>query len=133
MMLRCWQSARWSRRRHRYHLQRQDSPRELLQQVRHRTGRHRYRTSCEVPGRSPGTTVYVPRIAGPYQAFSPGASGGRAFLRSNTNRTIKVTVSGPFTMSQQPVDEHYKGPRTLGLAYAAAVRRELEILEDATP
>jgi 5-methyltetrahydropteroyltriglutamate--homocysteine methyltransferase len=57
-------------------------------------------------------------------------------------------VPGPFTMSQQPVDEHYKGPRTLGLAYAAAVneevlelfatgaatvRRELEILEDATP
>lgn len=84
----------------------------------------------EVPGRSPGTTVYVPRVVGPIRRSRPVQVEDVRFLRRNTDRTIKVTVPGPFTMSQQAVDEHYNDPRTLALAYADAVNEEvLELFE----
>jgi 5-methyltetrahydropteroyltriglutamate--homocysteine methyltransferase len=50
------------------------------------------------------------------------------FLRAATDRTIKVTVPGPFTMSQQAQDEHYGSPRDLALAYADAVNAEVRDL-----
>jgi 5-methyltetrahydropteroyltriglutamate--homocysteine methyltransferase len=47
------------------------------------------------------------------------------FLKAHTSRTTKMTVPGPFTMSQQAQDDHYGDPAALGLAYAAAVREEI--------
>ena len=79
----------------------------------------------EVPGRSPGTTVYVPRVVGPIRRTHPVQVEDVRFLRRNTDHLIKVTVPGPFTMSQQAVDEHYHDGRALALAYAAAVNEEV--------
>ncbi len=46
------------------------------------------------------------------------------FLRRNTDRPIKITLPGPFTMSQQCVDEHYHDPAALAIDYATAVNAE---------
>jgi 5-methyltetrahydropteroyltriglutamate--homocysteine methyltransferase len=50
------------------------------------------------------------------------------FLRDHTDRTIKVTVPGPFTMSQQAQDDYYGNPETLAYAYAEAVNAEVRDL-----
>jgi 5-methyltetrahydropteroyltriglutamate--homocysteine methyltransferase len=47
------------------------------------------------------------------------------FLRANTSRQIKVTVPGPFTMSQQAQDDFYGSPDAVAAAYARAVREEV--------
>ena len=47
------------------------------------------------------------------------------FLRANTSRRIKVTVPGPFTMSQQAQNDAYESDAELALAYAAAVHDEI--------
>src|ERR1700755_2739942 len=43
----------------------------------------------------------VPRVVGPVARKHPVQVRDVQFLRAHTNRTIKVTVPGPFTMSQQ--------------------------------
>jgi len=46
------------------------------------------------------------------------------FLRANTDRTAKITLPGPFTMSQQAKNEFYKDAEAMCLDYAAAVNEE---------
>src|SRR5207247_1306653 len=53
------------------------------------------------------------------------------FLRSVTDRRIKITVPGPFTMTQQAQNDHYADDRSLALAYAEAVNGELRDLKAA--
>ena len=53
------------------------------------------------------------------------------FLRAITDRRIKITVPGPFTMSQQAQNDHYADDRDLALAYAEAVNEELIDLKSA--
>jgi 5-methyltetrahydropteroyltriglutamate--homocysteine methyltransferase len=50
------------------------------------------------------------------------------FLRANTDRRIKITVPGPFTMSQQAQNDFYKDEAELAMAYAAAVNAEIKDL-----
>jgi len=50
------------------------------------------------------------------------------FLRANTGRTIKITVPGPFTMSQQAQNDFYKDEEEMALDYAAAVNAEIKDL-----
>jgi len=50
------------------------------------------------------------------------------FLRVNTKRPIKMTVPGPFTMSQQALNEFYPTEETLAMDYAAAVNEEIQDL-----
>ena len=78
-----------------------------------------------VPGRRAGTTVEVPRIVGPIVRESPVLLDDARFLRAATDRAVKVTVPGPFTLSQQCVDDHYGDPRALALAFAEAVNAEV--------
>ena len=47
------------------------------------------------------------------------------FLRANTDRTVKVTVPGPFTMAAQAQNEFYEHPRDVAFAFADAVREEV--------
>ena len=47
------------------------------------------------------------------------------FLRANTSRLIKITVPGPFTMSQQAQNDAYPSEGELALAYAGAVHDEI--------
>jgi 5-methyltetrahydropteroyltriglutamate--homocysteine methyltransferase len=70
----------------------------------------------------------VPRVVGPVHRPHPVQVDDVRFLRAATDRTIKVTVPGPFTMSQQAQDEHYGSPRDLALAYADAVNAEVRDL-----
>src|SRR5690242_14557784 len=50
----------------------------------------------------------VPRIVGPIRRLRPVEKRDVEFLRANTDRTIKATLPGPFTMSQQAQDDLYK-------------------------
>jgi 5-methyltetrahydropteroyltriglutamate--homocysteine methyltransferase len=70
----------------------------------------------------------VPRIAGDIRRPGPVQRGDLEFLKANTDRKVKVTVPGPFTMSQQAQDDHYGNPRTAALAYADAVNEEVHDL-----
>ena len=70
----------------------------------------------------------VPRVVGPVHRPRPVQTPDLAFLRANTDRVVKVTVPGPFTMSQQAQDDHYGDPRSLALAYAEACNAEVRDL-----
>jgi 5-methyltetrahydropteroyltriglutamate--homocysteine methyltransferase len=50
------------------------------------------------------------------------------FLRANTDRRIKATLPGPFTMSQQAQDDHYRDEEAFALALAEAVNAEMRDL-----
>jgi 5-methyltetrahydropteroyltriglutamate--homocysteine methyltransferase len=67
----------------------------------------------------------VPRVVGPIRRKRPVEVRDVEFLRSITNRRIKITVPGPFTMTQQAQNDHYSDERSLALAYAEAVNEEL--------
>lgn len=67
----------------------------------------------------------VPRVVGPVNRPHPIQVSDVRFLRQNTDRTIKVTVPGPFTMSQQAQDDFYRDPEKLAYAYADAVNAEV--------
>jgi 5-methyltetrahydropteroyltriglutamate--homocysteine methyltransferase len=70
----------------------------------------------------------VPRVVGPISRPGPVQVRDVRFLRENTDRTIKVTVPGPFTMSQQAQDDHFGDPAELAFAYADAVNAEVRDL-----
>jgi 5-methyltetrahydropteroyltriglutamate--homocysteine methyltransferase len=73
----------------------------------------------------------VPRVVGPVRRARPVEVRDVAFLRSITSRRIKITVPGPFTMTQQAQNDHYADERSLALAYADAVNEELHDLKTA--
>jgi 5-methyltetrahydropteroyltriglutamate--homocysteine methyltransferase len=75
-----------------------------------------------------GTTSSVPLVTGPVHRESPVELDAARFLRANTDRGTKVTVPGPFTLSQLAQNEHYPDQRALALAYAAAINEELKDL-----
>jgi 5-methyltetrahydropteroyltriglutamate--homocysteine methyltransferase len=67
----------------------------------------------------------VPRVVGPVSRPGPLQVSDLEFLRANTDRLTKVTVPGPFTMSQQAQDDYYGDPEALAMAYAEAVNAEV--------
>jgi 5-methyltetrahydropteroyltriglutamate--homocysteine methyltransferase len=73
----------------------------------------------------------VPRVVGPIRRTGPVETRDVAFLRSLTDRRIKITVPGPFTMTQQAQNDYYRDDRSLALAYADAVNDELRDLKAA--
>jgi 5-methyltetrahydropteroyltriglutamate--homocysteine methyltransferase len=73
----------------------------------------------------------VPRVVGPIRRTGPVEVRDVEFLRSLTDRRIKITVPGPFTMTQQAQNDHYPDDRSLALAYAEAVNAELRDLKAA--
>ena len=70
----------------------------------------------------------VPRVVGEIGRARPVQVRDAEFLRALTSRPIRVTVPGPFTMSQQAQNDHYPDLRSLALAYAGAVNEELRDL-----
>jgi 5-methyltetrahydropteroyltriglutamate--homocysteine methyltransferase len=70
----------------------------------------------------------VPRIVGPISRPQPVEVRDLEFLRAHTDRPVKMTVPGPFTMSQQAQNEHYPDVESAALAYAAAVNAEIKDL-----
>jgi 5-methyltetrahydropteroyltriglutamate--homocysteine methyltransferase len=73
----------------------------------------------------------VPRVVGPIRRTRPVEVRDVEFLRSITDRRIKITVPGPFTMTHQAQNDHYADDRSLALAYAEAVNDELHDLKAA--
>ena len=67
----------------------------------------------------------VPRITGPISRKRPVSVDAVTFLRAHTDRTIKVTVPGPFTMSEQAQNDYYPSREAAAFAYAEAVRAEV--------
>jgi 5-methyltetrahydropteroyltriglutamate--homocysteine methyltransferase len=70
----------------------------------------------------------VPRVVGSIRRARQVQVRDVEFLRAHTSRPIRVTVPGPFTMSQQAQNDHYPDLRSLALAYAEAVNEELRDL-----
>lgn len=81
----------------------------------------------EIVGRS-GKTISVPIVSGPIKRREPVEVRDVKFLRAQTDRIIKITLPGPFTMAQQAVNEHYRDEESLALAYADAVNEEVHDL-----
>ena len=73
----------------------------------------------------------VPRIVGPIRRRHPVEVDDVRFLRRHTDRAVKMTVPGPFTMTQQAQNEHYPDEASAALAYAEAVNEEIRDLFDA--
>jgi 5-methyltetrahydropteroyltriglutamate--homocysteine methyltransferase len=83
----------------------------------------------------PGTTINrsgrpipVPRVVGPIRRRHPVELRDLKVLRANTDRAIKATVPGPFTMGKQAQDDYYKDEEAVALAYADAVNAEIKDL-----
>jgi 5-methyltetrahydropteroyltriglutamate--homocysteine methyltransferase len=83
-----------------------------------------------VMGRTGGKMV-VPRIIGPIRRLHAVEVRDVEFLRRNTDRTIKITLPGPFTMSRQAKNEYYQDEEEMVMDYAAAVNAEAHDLKAA--
>jgi 5-methyltetrahydropteroyltriglutamate--homocysteine methyltransferase len=70
----------------------------------------------------------VPRIVGKIRRRHAVETRDVAFLRANTDRLIKATVPGPFTMAQQAQNDAYTSEAELALDYAAALNEEIKDL-----
>ncbi len=81
----------------------------------------------EIVGRT-GNKIPVPIVSGPIRRRAPVEVRDVKFLRANTDRTIKITLPGPFTMAQQAVNEHYKDEESVAFGFAEAVNEEVRDL-----
>lgn len=84
---------------------------------------------------NPGTAIDrtghpnpVPRVVGEIRRTRPVEVEDLRFLRQNTDRRVKITLPGPFTMSQQAQNDFYPDDRALALDLAAAVNEEIKDL-----
>ena len=73
----------------------------------------------------------VPRVVGPIRRTRPVEVDDVRFLRANTDRRIKITMPGPFTMAQQAQNDFYETEEELAFAYADAVNAEARALKAA--
>jgi 5-methyltetrahydropteroyltriglutamate--homocysteine methyltransferase len=70
----------------------------------------------------------VPRVIGRIRRRHAVEARDVAFLRANTDRMVKITVPGPFTMSQQAQNDFYKDEAEMANDYAEAVNAEIRDL-----
>jgi 5-methyltetrahydropteroyltriglutamate--homocysteine methyltransferase len=75
-----------------------------------------------------GRPDIVPRVVGPIRRTRPVEVRDVQFLRANTRKLIKITLPGPFTMTQQAVDEYYADDARLAMDFAVAVNDEIHDL-----
>ena len=105
-------------------------------EMRRESYSNRFATALEgVDVDNPGTALDrsghpnpVPRIVGRIRRRHAVEVRDVAFLRANTNRKIKITVPGAFTMAQQAQNDFYKDEVELAMDYAAAVNEEIKDL-----
>jgi 5-methyltetrahydropteroyltriglutamate--homocysteine methyltransferase len=70
----------------------------------------------------------VPRIVGPIRRRHAVEVDDLRFLRAHTTRRVKITVPGPFTMTQQAQNDFYPSDEDAAMDYAAAVNDEIRDL-----
>jgi 5-methyltetrahydropteroyltriglutamate--homocysteine methyltransferase len=105
-------------------------------EVRRESYSNRFATALDgIDLENPGTALDrtghpnpVPRVVGPIRRRRPVEVRDVEFLRANTNHTIKATLPGPFTMSQQAQDDHYHNEEALAMALAEVVNAEVRDL-----
>lgn len=105
-------------------------------EMRRESYSNRFATTLEgVDIDNPGTALDrsghpnpVPRIVGRIRRRRAVEVRDVAFLRANTNRRIKITVPGAFTMAQQAQNDFYEDEVELAMDYAAAVNEEIKDL-----
>ncbi len=105
-------------------------------EIRRESYSNRFATALEgVNIDNPGTALDrsghanpVPRIDGRVRRRHAVMVRDLEFLRANTDRMVKMTVPGPFTMSQQAQNDVYDSEAELALDYAAAVNEEIRDL-----
>jgi 5-methyltetrahydropteroyltriglutamate--homocysteine methyltransferase len=105
-------------------------------EIRRESYSNRFATALEgIDIDNPGTALDrsghpnpVPRIVGRIRRKHPVEIGDVAFLRANTAKPIKMTVPGPFTMSQQAQNDFYPSEEEAAMDYAAAVNDEIRDL-----
>jgi 5-methyltetrahydropteroyltriglutamate--homocysteine methyltransferase len=105
-------------------------------EVRRESYSNRFATALEgVDIDNPGTALDrsghpnpVPRVVGKIGRRHPVQVRDVAFLRANTDRMIKTTVPGAFTMAQQAQNDFYKDEIELAMDYAAAINEEIKDL-----
>jgi 5-methyltetrahydropteroyltriglutamate--homocysteine methyltransferase len=105
-------------------------------EMRRESYSNRFATALEgVDIDNPGTALDrsghpnpVPRVVGKVRRKHQVEVRDVQFLRANTDRMIKITVPGPFTMSQQAQNDFYKDEQEMVLDYAAAVNAEIKDL-----
>jgi 5-methyltetrahydropteroyltriglutamate--homocysteine methyltransferase len=78
-----------------------------------------------------GHATPVPRVVGNIRRARPVELKDMEFLRRNTDRVAKITLPGPFTMSQQARNEFYSDEEELAMAFADAVNAEALDLQEA--
>jgi 5-methyltetrahydropteroyltriglutamate--homocysteine methyltransferase len=105
-------------------------------EIRRESYSNRFATALEgVDVDNPGTALDrsghpnpVPRIVGPVRRTHPVEVEDVRFLRAHTRRPIKMTVPGPFTMSQQAQNDYYPSAEAAAIDYAVAVNAEIRDL-----
>jgi 5-methyltetrahydropteroyltriglutamate--homocysteine methyltransferase len=105
-------------------------------EMRRESYSNRFATALEgVDIDNPGTALDrsghpnpVPRVIGKIKRKHAVEVRDVEFLRANTDRMIKITVPGPFTMSQQAQNDFYTSEEDMALDYAAAVNQEIKDL-----
>ncbi|HEY2524922.1 MAG TPA: cobalamin-independent methionine synthase II family protein [Candidatus Binataceae bacterium] len=75
-----------------------------------------------------GKPDVVPLVSGPIRRLGPVEVRDLAFLRAHTTRKVKITLPGPFTMTQQAQNAYYPDEDSLAMAYAEAVNAEIKDL-----
>jgi len=97
---------------------------------------NRFATALDgIDAERPGTTlnrsgrpIPVPRVTAPIRRSKPVLLRDVQVLRANTDRAIKATVPGPFTMGKQAQDDFYGSEKAVALDFAAAVNAEIRDL-----
>jgi 5-methyltetrahydropteroyltriglutamate--homocysteine methyltransferase len=105
-------------------------------EIRRESYSNRFATALEgIDIDNPGTALDrsghpnpVPRIVGRIRRKRPVELDDFLFLKKNTGRKTKITVPGPFTMSQQAQNDYYPSPAEAAMDYAAAVNEEIRDL-----
>lgn len=105
-------------------------------EIRRESYSNRFATALEgIDVDRPGTALDrsghpnpVPRIVGPIRRTRPVLVDDLKFLRAHTKRQTKITIPGPFTMTQQAQNDYYPSEKEAAMAYAAAVNEEIRDL-----
>ena len=105
-------------------------------EIRRESYSNRFATALEgVDLDNPGTALDrsghpnpVPRIVGKIRRKHAVEVDDLKFLRANTERLVKITVPGPFTMLQQAQNDFYKSEEEAAMDYAEAVNAEIRDL-----
>ena len=108
-------------------------------EIRRESYSNRFATALDgVDAHNPGIIVArngnktpVPRVVGAIKRTRPVELRDMEFLRKNTDHSAKITLPGPFTMSQQARNEFYKDDEELAMAFAEAVNAEARDLQKA--